>query len=149
MEDCELCGSRIDAAYGISVDGVELRVCSSCAKGKRIVYREGDRAAKSGKAQAAARQKRAEEIEIVDNYGVKIRKAREALRLPLKVVAEMINEKESLLARVEKEETLPNEALTKKLEKALNIKLEERAEITEERRSSGRKDSATLGEFIN
>ncbi len=147
MEECELCGGKIDSVYGINVEGVELRVCSSCARGKRIVYREDRRSAKK---EAAARQAkpRKEEFEMVDNYGLKIRKARESMRLPLKVLAELINEKESLLVRVENESTLPTEALTRKLEKTLNIKLEQQVEIDEKNARRDRKESATLGEFV-
>lgn len=147
MEECELCGGGIDSVYGISVDGVELRVCSSCAKGKRIVYREDRRSTKKETARQAKPQK--DELEIVDNYGLRIRRAREAMRLPMRVLAELINEKESLLARVESEGTLPTEALTRKLEKALNIRLEQQVDVGDRNGRHDRKENATLGEFVD
>ena len=45
--------------------------------------------------------------------------------LSLKVLAEIINEKESFLARVENERAKPSNTLIKKLEKTLDIKLTE------------------------
>lgn len=147
MEECELCGENIDSVYGINVEGVELRVCSSCAKGKRIVYREDKRSMKREIAKKQAKPRR-EEVEIVDNYGLKIRKARESMKLPLKVLAELINEKESLLARVESEGTLPSEVLTRKLEKALSIKLEQQVVEQERAQRRDKKENATLGEFV-
>jgi putative transcription factor len=152
MEECELCGEPMQNVYGINVDSVELRVCAGCAKGKRIVYREEAKSkrppGRAGGVHAAAQKPVRGEVEVVDDYGRKIRNAREAMRLPTKVLAEMINEKESLLIRVEGQRTLPNEKLTKKLEKALGIKLEQVEEVSEAKGRPGRKDEATLGEFI-
>lgn len=152
MEECELCGEPTQNIYGINVDSVELRVCAGCAKGKRIVYREEAKSRRPGSkgrgAQAVVQRPARGELEVVDDYGRKIRNAREAMKLPTKVLAEMINEKESLLIRVEGQRTLPNEKLTKKLEKALGIKLEQVGEAGEAKGRSGRKDEATLGEFI-
>ncbi|MEM3876096.1 MAG: helix-turn-helix domain-containing protein, partial [Candidatus Micrarchaeaceae archaeon] len=65
-----------------------------------------------------------DEIEqIIDDYGETIRRARESMGLSLKVLAELLNEKESFLARIEKQKTTPNSKLIEKLEKTLNIKL--------------------------
>ena len=69
------------------------------------------------------------------------------MKLPMKVLAEMINEKETLLSRVEQQHTLPTLKLAKKLEKALNIKLEAAPEQRQDAPKS-KKSSATLGEFI-
>ena len=149
MEECELCGENIDSVYVVNVEGVELRVCASCAKGKRVIYTEDNAKKKemSKKAYKPVSRKKEEELELVDNYGERIRKAREGMGLPLKVFAEMINEKESLLKLIEKEQTLPTIPLTKKLEKNLKIKLEQNNEMQIDRSGQKKSTGATLGEF--
>lgn len=144
MEECELCGKPISGAYVVSVEGVELRVCMGCAKGKRVVRRDAPRA----RAVTGFRKPEKAEVEVVDNYGSVMRKARESMKLPMKVLAEMINEKETLLTRVEQQRTLPTEQLVRKLQRVLNVKLEQESE-REERGHSSRKDGATLGEFVS
>ncbi len=149
MEECELCGENIDGVYVVNVEGVELRVCASCAKGKRVIYTENNtkKIDRSNKAYKPVSRKKEEELELVENYGERIRKARENMGLPLKVFAEMINEKESLLKLVEKEQTLPTIPLTKKLEKNLKIKLEQSGEMQIDKSGQKKSGSATLGEF--
>ena len=150
MDECELCGDSIDSVYIVNVENVELRVCASCAKGKRVIYTESNsKKSNSNKSgyKPISRKKEEDELELVDNYGEKIRKARESMGLPLKVFAEMINEKESLLKLVEKEQTLPTIPLTKKLEKNLKIKLEQSNSIGIDKSGQRKSGSATLGEF--
>jgi uncharacterized protein (TIGR00270 family) len=72
---------------------------------------------------AAPQPRSAEEAELVANYGEVIRKAREALGLPVKVLAERISEKESTLVRIEKQKAQLTEKERKKLEKELGIHL--------------------------
>lgn len=147
MEECELCGEPMQSVYGVNIDGVELRVCVSCAKGKRVIYKEEERRKGRAKAHPKAVSPKKKETELVDDYGSRVRKAREAMKLPTKVLAELINEKESLLIRVEAQRTLPDPRLTRKLEKALGIKLEQEAEEVSHLRDGSRKEDATLGEF--
>jgi uncharacterized protein (TIGR00270 family) len=82
--------------------------------------------------------------ELVENYGEEIRKAREALSLPLKVLAERINEKESTLTRIEKQEMLPSEKTRQKLEKELGIKLLSKASDTKTFIASKKSEPVTL-----
>ncbi|MDE1856935.1 MAG: TIGR00270 family protein [Candidatus Micrarchaeota archaeon] len=129
MEECELCGRKTEDIYVISIEGTEMRACVNCAKGNKVVRKElaADRAKASPKraSTSAPRVSSDEEAQIIMGYGKAIKDARERMQLPLKVLAEMINEKEHFLSRVEEEQTLPTITLTKKLEKALKIKLTE------------------------
>ena len=77
------------------------------------------------------REKETEEL--VENFGEVIRNAREKQGLPIKVLAEMINEKESTLVRIEKQKSSPGEKTRHKLEKELRIKL--LAKATEKKRA--------------
>ncbi|MCL4380811.1 multiprotein bridging factor aMBF1 [Candidatus Marsarchaeota archaeon] len=132
MEECELCGRKINTAYIINVEGVDLRVCEKCSYNKKVLYASNEPSNASGiKAQAnansiASRDDTDPEMrELVEDYGEAIKTAREGMGLSLKVLAELINEKESFLARVENERAKPNNTLIKKLEKTLDIKLTE------------------------
>lgn len=129
MEECELCGKPIsDVVYTIEVEGVELRVCSKCAVGKKIIGKEQldiPRAPKPMNSTSGYRREQPAEddIELVENYGEKIKEALEKEKLPLKVLAEMINEQESYLKRVVEDKTTPPQELVSKIEKTLGIKL--------------------------
>jgi len=120
LEECEICGARKNEIYVVNVEDVELRVCSKCAQGKKIISKASAESPKAKKARAPAKQ---DVPQLVENYGSVVHNARESMRLPLKVLAEMINEKETLLLRVEQQRTMPSLDLTRKLEKALGIKL--------------------------
>ncbi|MGC8495746.1 MAG: helix-turn-helix domain-containing protein [Candidatus Micrarchaeia archaeon] len=146
MEECELCGRKIEHAYVIDVEGVELRVCADCAAGKHVIEEPKPQGKKVYRKVGTSSE---EQKSVVEGYGSIIRNARERMKIPLKVLAEMINEKETLLLRVEEEHTLPSIELTKKLEKALNIKLAVESS-DDESKQSGRVSSteASLGEFI-
>lgn len=145
MEECELCGNQMGDVYVVNIEGVDLRTCIKCAKGKKVLSRE--ERPRNDKKKAAEKPKIAEP-EIIDNYGGAIRAARESMKIPINVLAEMINEKETLLLRVEQQRTLPTAKLAKKLEKALKIKLEEQPVADTAQRTSNRKEEATLSEFL-
>ncbi len=147
MEECELCGRRAEQVYVVDVEGVELRVCPKCAKGKRVI-RAAASEQKKPQVRSMQAPKRHAELQVVDNYGERIKAARTAMKIPLKVLAEMINEKETFLARVETEKTSLPEPLARKLEKALSIKLLEEASLEPEEHSRSSKDRATLGDFV-
>lgn len=90
-----------------------------------------------------------ESDEIAEDYGSRVRIAREQMKIPVRVLAEMLNEKEGLIKRVEQQKTLPPEALRKKLEKALGIRLGEAAPSeSSSYHGAGKAEEATLGEFV-
>ncbi len=142
--ECEICGAEVDTLYEIEIEGTTMLVCGVCAKGKHLTGKviKAKEEETENKAVVAARLKEKEETEIIDNYGEVIRKAREKLGLPLKVLAEKISEKESTLERVENQKTLPNNKLVSKLEKELGIKLTRPAE--QGARASGTRPSEPL-----
>ncbi len=148
MEECELCGRQINEAYVVSLENTDLRVCASCSKGKKVIKVEGSSTKKGDMAYIKKSTRGGKESEaFVDNLGDVIRNARNSMQLPLKVLAEMINEKEGYLLRIESGRALPSDDLAKKLEKALHIKLTTKKE-DEPKLHTGKKKDATLGDFI-
>ena len=68
-----------------------------------------------------------EQLELIDDYGITIKKARQKSGFSIEDFAKKINEKESVVKKLEKEELNPPTKLVQKLERALGIKLMERA----------------------
>ena len=120
MPECEICGKQTASVFEINLEGAQMLVCESCARGKEVVHRFGSEEGGGGLREAEPER---ETEELIENYGREVRKAREAMGLPLAVLAERINEKESALARIEKERTLPSEKTRMKLERELGIRL--------------------------
>lgn len=144
VKECELCGRQTDERYIANIENVELRVCTRCAKGRHVspevTQQRKSFSSSSAKAEASD--------EIVEDYGNRIRAAREQMKIPVKVLAEMISEKEGVISRVEQQKMVPPDTLRKKLEHALKIKLTEAAPESSSYHGSGRAEEATLGEFV-
>lgn len=143
MPECEICGRKVATVYEITLDGAQMLVCEKDARGRDVLKTFGAEERKQesarNKSTSAPVTRESGQEEVVENYGEKIRVAREALGLPLKVLAERISEKESTLLRIEKQKTLPSEKTRQKLEKELGIKLVSRG--TEEKRFVAAKKS--------
>jgi len=152
---CEMCGAEIRGAPNvIYVEGAELQVCSRCSRHGTPVQ-TGERApAKRGVQPVAVRAKRRPrdvfdlmEGEIVDDYNEVIRHAREARGWSQKDLAGKIKEKEMLIKKIEKADLIPEDAVRKKLENALEIKLLDAA-FEESAAEGAAKVTTTLGDLI-
>ncbi|MDD2655086.1 MAG: multiprotein-bridging factor 1 family protein [Candidatus ainarchaeum sp.] len=170
MVDCDICG-RKGVAFIIAVEGAKMAVCPRCAYHGKILHSlEGGEAEQEAPAKidySTPRQFRVED-EIVDGYGRKIRRAREAVKIAYEEVneygkkekkarvmtidelARKVNEKASWLDRVENERMEPTLEEAKKLEKALGIKLVEKVEVsvTPTPKSGGGKTELTLFDMM-
>lgn len=162
---CEMCGETIRGTPKlVRVEGAELQVCSKCEKfGTEVqqVRRTGMAASsrpaaqKQGKPGVAAASPSAYrkrdlfdymEGEIVDDYAVRIRHAREEKGLSQKDLAMMLKEKEHLIKKIENAELIPEDAVRKKLEKALDIRLVDAQETDPEKKIQSRL-TPTLGDL--
>ncbi|MDE1852030.1 MAG: TIGR00270 family protein [Candidatus Micrarchaeota archaeon] len=147
MADCEICGRDTVAQNIIEIEGAQMSVCINCARGKKVIERIDPTPEPEKKGWQRPRSSQ-DERDIVDNYGSLIRHAREGMGLSLKVVAEKINEKESTLLRVEEEKMRPSDALVKKIERELGIKLTESAVRSSGKLQLGRDEPITLGDAM-
>ncbi|MEM0350628.1 MAG: multiprotein bridging factor aMBF1 [Archaeoglobaceae archaeon] len=128
--NCEICGKEIrPPGYRIIVEGTELRVCASCRKYgtesvptvkpdfRKIVLRK------------RKPQKKVElEEELVENFNVIIRVEREKRGWSQEQLAKKIQEKESVIKKIENAEITPEPKIIEKLEKLFGIKLRESPE---------------------
>ena len=144
MEECEICGKPAATIYIIEIEGAQMSVCNSCAKGKKVLQVQEERKKNEVEKKNSTVSEDSTE-ELYDNYGEMIRKKREELGLPLKVLAERINEKESTMKRVEEQKTLLPPELMKRIEKELGIKLTHKVERVRSH-GTGKGSEITIGE---
>lgn len=161
---CEMCGETIRGAPKlIRVEGAELQVCMKCGKfGTEVqqvrrtdirapVKPAGARPAPApagGAAQVRHRRDMFDYMEgdVVDDYAVRIRHAREAKGLSQKDLAMQLKEKEHLIRKIENSELIPEEDVRKKLEKALGIRLID-SMVAEDEKKLPSKMAPTLGDL--
>jgi putative transcription factor len=87
-------------------------------------------------------------VELVPEFGRKIRDAREALGMSPEQLGARIKEKATLLKKIEREDISPEDEVRKKLEKELRIKLTDQAsESRVKAGSTGR--GLTLGDIAS
>ena len=130
---CEVCGRQIfGAPIRAIIEGAEMTVCSECAK-LGSGYWEPKlqrRAKKSIKRQPtisfSKRKQRptvTETLELVGDFGQRVRQAREGLGLSHEDLGRKISEKVSVLRKIESGKMVPDLVLAEKLEHALKITL--------------------------
>ena len=126
---CEICGRPIEGEpIPVEVDKAVLYVCRSCAAqyGKRTTLQRPQVAAQKKSAprpRPAAPRPPPLEVELVENFGEVIRRARENLGLSREALAAMLGVKETVLRRIEAGQLQPDLALAKRLERALGVRL--------------------------
>ncbi len=151
MDDstCEICGRKNVKAV-VSVEGAKLVVCGGCARGKKVLYFLDEETEGPQDIRKMPRGKLEETEEIVEEYGKIIRGARQKMGLTVAVVAERINESESYLEHIEREELTPTFKVAKKLEKELGIKLVEKVQpsVSAAVEKKGEFREPTLGDIL-
>lgn len=129
--------------FRAKVEGTILEVCENCSKYGELIETKPIRFVK---ARRMSRMKEDETI-IIDNYGKRIIEARKKINLTRKEFAKKINEKESVIRRVESEEMEPDDKLTEKIERFLEIKLRGTYEGKPIEKKM-RKGELTLGDIV-
>ncbi len=85
---------------------------------------------------------------IIEGYGKVIKDARERLDLKQEDLAKKINEKTSVLQKVESSHHEPNISLAKKIERFLRVKLVEEEKVEQVKMDSGSSEALTIGDII-
>ncbi|HID27619.1 MAG: multiprotein bridging factor aMBF1 [Methanosarcinales archaeon] len=131
---CELCGKEIKGkAHYVKIEGSELNVCDRCVQyGQEIdKWAPVSRKVTPTKRMIKTRKQKRDIFdkitdEIVSDYNIIIREAREKHGLTQDELALKIKEKASLIKKIERCEIIPEDRVIKKLERALDIKLTEK-----------------------
>lgn len=150
-----MCGAEAPVTL-VEIDHVQLQACPKCARfGKPVVPKRSIRRPTQrtpsrrpdGASKPPSRQPRRprppekdflHDKILVDGYGELIQEARRTRGLGRAQLAQMIKEKETLLARIETEKVLPTDRVIHKIERELDIEL--KTEVIEE--------NTTVNDFI-
>ena len=156
---CELCGADVPRLKNVAIDATILSVCADCS-------RFGDEVSTPALRQSTmppiiaqrleTRQRRmtprdvftqAGELELAEDFPQRIRQAREARGWKQADLGAKSNERVSVIAKLESGTISPGDALVRKLERELGIKLKERVEpVAVKKQATG--SGVTLGDLI-
>jgi len=150
MVQCEMCGTETGSPKTVKIEGAELEVCDDCADfGTEVRTEEtsststkySTSSSSSGSSSSSSsssstsgssgggggggsRRDMFDEMdEVVQDYDDRIRDARESEGLTQEELADQLNEKSSLIRKLERGDVLPSDTVQRKLEKALGISL--------------------------
>lgn len=121
---CEVCGREIRGQpLRRVIEGGRLTVCPQCARfGDEEWTPTPPKPPQRGRG-STGDLSRLETLTLVEDYGRRIREARERMNMTIEELARRIGEKESVIKNLEREELVPSEALIQKLRRALKVEL--------------------------
>lgn len=145
--NCEICGKQ-EVLYKAIVEGSELLVCSGCGRfGKIISQAQIEQKPFPKKHELPKKNKESIDI-IVQNYGELIKKAREKIGLSQEDFAKKINEKISVVHKLETSTFEPSIEFARKLEKFLKVKLVLEYEETGKVNNAKGNDTVKIGDVV-
>jgi len=156
---CELCGKDTPRARTVSIEGSVLSVCMDCARfgsevaGPIRVRRPGNPVV-AQRIERRTRRMTERDVysapateELVEDFGERIRKAREARGWKQTDLGAKINERASVIAKLESRTMVPSDAMIPKLERTLGIRLREKVEPVSVKKHTG-PAPVTLGDLV-
>jgi len=161
--ECEICGGQIfGRAWSMAIDGAKLIVCSECAKSfksapqmpkqQTTVAKKPSSSPKTPPIPQRQTLRREtmiwEDLELVEDYKSLVRKARESMDLTHDVLSRKIGERVSVLQKLETGKMIPDQALARKLEHTLKIKLLQSAPKVSLGEFKGKPLEPTLGDIV-
>ncbi|MFU8868637.1 multiprotein bridging factor aMBF1 [Natronococcus sp.] len=174
MVQCEMCGTETSSPKTIKVEGAKLDVCSNCTEfgtevkqpsssSSSTKYSTGSSSSSSSSGGATSggstasssggsrRQDMFDDMdELATDYDDRVRTARESKGLSQSELANELNEKASLVRKIERGDTLPSDSVQSKLESFLGIDLSAEGGSAEDSEWSGGSASGsyTLGDVV-
>lgn len=156
---CEMCGSDRGRLRQVRVEGTVMSVCDNCARfGEEIAPapKPQESSAAPVADRLAARQRRESprdaleaEEELVDDYGERVRRAREKKGWTREQLADRVSEPVPTIAKIEAGSLHPSDRAVKALQKELQVKLMEPPPRSQQpARSAGSQRGLTLGDLI-
>ena len=146
MESCEMCGAKTKL-YNCVIEGANLLVCERCSKFGEIirVYEVKKQERLFSRKPKVNVQ---EELEIVDDFAVKIKDLREKQNLKQEELALKINEKVSLIHGLESKRIVPSFDIARKLQKFFGVNLIEKLEMVGSSSLDLKDQGLTIGDLI-
>jgi putative transcription factor len=150
---CEVCGGEIRGKpVEVVVEGSEIKVCQKCKRfGMEVEkWKPYRRKISPEKKTLVMRKRSTPKIEIIEevipDFNMIIKRERERRNWTQEKFAKKINEKVSLIGKIERGEMVPEPKVLKKIEQLFNIKLTERIRDIEIS-PKGKEISPTLGDI--
>ncbi|MFQ5884925.1 MAG: multiprotein bridging factor aMBF1 [Thermoplasmata archaeon] len=152
---CELCGGEVPRTRRVIVEGTALDVCSKCSKFGVAPQKSEDRKAPpiASRLERSRRRFRPRDVYekdvdvLVSDYSSRIRDARTKMGLSQEEFGKKLNEKWSVINKLETGELRPDDKLVAKLEKTLGIKLREKFTPQKVEKKESRQ-ALTIGDLI-
>ena len=172
MVQCEMCGTEVATPTTAKIEGAELQVCDSCvefgtevatsdASSTTTKYSTGTSSSAASQdsnssttpqpqSRGSSRRDMFDEMEqLASDYPDRIRDARESEDLSQEDLAQQLNEKASLIRKLERGDMQPSDAVQAKLERSLGISLTEGSDEDDtEWESDISPGSMTLGDVV-
>ena len=171
MPQCEMCGSEQPSLTAVKVEGAELQLCDECKEFGTEVRTEsssttstkystsnsggsesgGAGGTTTGGSSGGSTRRRDmfdNMDELVADYDRRIREARESRGLSQEDLAKSLNEKASLIRKLERGDMLPSDDVRDELEGELDISLVEGDEADDAEWSGGSSTTTTLGDVV-
>jgi len=146
---CEVCGREIRGQpLRRIIEGAKMTVCAGCARFGTAEWTPTGPRAPPRSQRPRNEVEAVERLELVDDYGEKIRKARQQMRMTVEDLGKKIREKESVIKKLEKEELTPDSKLVQKLRNTLKIELMVAGETSSAPMPSRPTSDRTLGDII-
>ena len=135
---CEMCGKNVTFLRKVTIEGVLLEVCSECAKfgvgsKKEVPKEEGPKPIIAQRLEFREKRSRPRDVlekidkeDLVEDFAQRIRIAREKTGMSQKELAMKINERVTILSKIESAQMRPDEKIIAKLQKELGIVLKEK-----------------------
>ncbi len=164
-----MCGKDVSSPNRVKVEGAELDVCDDCTDfGTEVKTEEssststkystssgssGSSSSSSSSSSSGGSGRRRDMFdemdEIAQDYDDRIRQARESKGLSQEDLANQLNEKASLIRKLERGNSLPSDDVREKLERALGIDLSAGGSTDETEWSGGSSSGEyTLGDVV-
>ncbi len=120
---CEMCGVDADLQT-VKIEGSRLQACSTCAEmGQTLDTDQTQQNRESSNTGSSARSRRSRGKELAPDYGSRVKEAREQEQRSVAELADSLDEKSSLISKIEKGELKPDKPLGRKLERRLDVDL--------------------------
>ncbi len=155
--NCELCGKETSHTVTVNIENSEIEVCEACKSYGKEVFSKGKSDSSQKQILQRIRSKKrtssktgldeADKKELALDYSERIERARIENDFTQEELAKKINEKKSVIAKLERSDMRPSDDLRKKLEKTLDIELMEKIESTPTKKTEG-SDGLTIGDLI-
>ena len=123
-----------------------MKVCNSCSDMGDVVEKKQKKTKKTKK--TASRRPRDTQV-LANDYGSRVKDARESEKMSIKELSDDLNEKASLIRKVEREDLKPEKALAKKLSQKLGITLYVNPEVSDHSTESADDRDATVGDVAD